>query len=160
VPINLHPPLTAFPLALLVLVVALEIYSRCRGADWRKPIEFVLVLMVIAVVAAFFSGYQASDGADRTFLVPDEAISRHHTIGRFLLFLSVPCAALRFVATRARYNARGFDAAYGIVLVICLGLVVYAGYLGGELVFKHGAGVYAAPESLANPVSPDQTPAR
>jgi len=54
VPINLHPPLTAFPLALLVLVVALEIYSRCRGADWRKPIEFVLVLMVIAVVAAFF----------------------------------------------------------------------------------------------------------
>lgn len=158
--INLHPPLTAFPLALLVLVVALEIYSRYRREDWRKPIEFVLVLMVVAVVAAFFSGYQASDGADRTFLVPDEPISRHHTVGRFLLFLSLPCAALRFVATRARYNARGFDVAYGIVLAVCLGLVVYTGYLGGELVFKHGAGVYAAPELLANPVSLDQTTAR
>lgn len=158
--LNLHPPLTAFPLALIVLVVALEIYSWFRGEDWRKPIEFVLVLTVVAVAAAFFSGYQASDGADQTFLVPDEPISRHHTAGRFLLFLIVPCAALRFVATRARFNARGFTVAYGVVLAICLGLVIYTGYLGGELVFIHGAGVSAAPEFLANPVSSGQTIAR
>lgn len=158
--LNLHPPLTAFPLVLIVLVVVLELYARVRGKDWRGPIEFIVVAMVVAVLAAFFSGYPASEGADQTFLVPDEAISRHHTVGRFLLFLSLPCAALRFVATRARYNKRVFEIAYGIVLAVCLGLVVYTGYLGGELVFKHGAGVYAPPEFSANRVSTEQTGAR
>jgi uncharacterized membrane protein len=140
---NLHPPLSAFPIVLLVVVVVLELVAYRRRPEWRTAIEFLLVLSVVATVAAFFSGYQGSDLADQTFRVSDEVIAWHHTCGRLVLFLVLPCAALRFVCTRARYNARAFAVAYGVVLTVCVGLVLYTGYLGGQLVFAHGAGVYA-----------------
>jgi uncharacterized membrane protein len=143
--LNLHPPLTAFPIVLLCLIAFLEVWAWARRLDWQKPIEVILVLMVVAVGAAFFSGYQASDLADQTFAVPNEAIAWHHNCGRLLLFLSVPCAALRFVAARARFNRTAFGVAYALILVSSIGLALYVGYLGGQLVFKHGAGVYAAP---------------
>ncbi|MFM1848173.1 MAG: hypothetical protein RL417_1647 [Pseudomonadota bacterium] len=151
---NLHPPLTAFPLVLLLSIACLEVIAWRRKLDWNKPIEVLLVFMVVAVVAAFFSGYQASEIADRTFAVPNEPISWHHTIGRFLLFLSIPCAALRFVGARARFNQELFRYGYRLTLAGCIGLAIYTGYLGGELVFRHGAGVYASPESLALPPTP------
>lgn len=143
-PFELHPPLTAFPVALLTLVVIFEGIALARPAPgWRHSIEVLLVLAVLAVAAAFFSGYQASDRANQTFTIADEVIAWHHVMGRALLFAIVPCAALRFVAARARFNRTGFYTAYGFALALCLGLVAYTGWLGGELVFEHGAGVRA-----------------
>jgi len=140
-----------------VLVVVLELVAYRRRPELRAAIEFILVCDVVATTAAFFSGYQGSELADRTFRVPDEPIAWHHACGRLLLFLVVPCAALRFVSTRARFNARAFAIAYGVVLSLCVGLVLYTGYLGGRLVFAFGAGVYAPlPESGASAGAVDQ----
>ena len=114
--------------------------GRTRHAS---TISVVLVMAVLAVIATFFSGYQASDVADQTFLIDDAVIGYHHVWGRGLLFLVVPCVALQLISERASYNRSIFRGAYLVTLLICLGLAGYTGFLGGKLVFEHGAGVFA-----------------
>ncbi|MBN8550775.1 MAG: hypothetical protein J0M12_15785 [Deltaproteobacteria bacterium] len=142
--IHLHPPLTAFPLALISVATLLEIWCMIRPSSaCRAAIRINLILAAVFVVAAFFSGYWASDSANQTFIVSDETIRQHHNAGRLLLFLIFPCAALEFLSAHATHNPKLFRALYLIALVVCFGLVVYTGLLGGRLVFLEGAGVSA-----------------
>lgn len=142
--IYLHPALASFPAVLLLVALGLEVASAIRGTDvFRVAIRIQLSLAVVFVLAAFFSGYLANDLANQTFSVADSFISRHHLSGRLLAFLILPCAALEFIARRAVYARGGFRVAYLMLLLLCVGLAVYTGHLGGELVFEHGAGVSA-----------------
>lgn len=151
---NFHPPLSSLPFALLGVIGFLELANLLRRSDTlRAAITVNVVLAALGTVLAFFSGYQASELADQTFKIPDDAISLHHACGRALLFAVLPCAAVRIISERATHALGLFRALYYISLAISLSLVVYTGYLGGKLVFEHGAGVSAAIEH-ANPAGP------
>lgn len=139
---NFHPPLSAFPFALITLVALLEIFNfRGTSATFRAAIRVNLFAAGVATIAAFLSGYGASEAANQSFTVADEVIARHHFFGRFLLFVIIPCVAVRLIADRAKHGTRLFVGAYYLLLVVSIGLVVYTGFLGGKLVFESGAGV-------------------
>ena len=145
--IDLHPPLSAMPLGLIVLAAILEVYYILRPSPMvAYAIGINLVAAAIFSLAAFFSGYSAAETANRTFQVTDQAISEHHTFGRLLLFAIIPCAALKIISAIATHNKAIFRGFYLVFLVLSLSLVLYTGYLGGRLVFVHGAGVSAAVE--------------
>jgi len=138
--------LAAFPLVLVCLAFAAELllfFKACPNlASCRSTF---LWLAMAAVSAAFFSGYQANDLANQTFIVPDEAIAQHHNLGRILLFCIIPCALLGIFSDKAQHARQAFRAAYLILLSVCLVLVLCTGYLGGKLVFNYGAAVSAVP---------------
>lgn len=141
---NFHPPLAAFPFALIFVVVLLEVLQLLRGSlQFEQVIRVNLVIASIFAVLAFFSGYQANDLANQSFVVTDSQISQHHLFGKALLFSLIPCLALRFLAPSAKHGAKVFWGIYYLLLTICFGLVMYTGYLGAELVFGHGAAVRA-----------------
>lgn len=140
---HLHPALSSFPPALLILVAGLEVASYFGVQQLRRSIDIILLLAVVFVLAAFFSGYDAAETANRTFIVAEHAIAEHHNIGRLLAILIIPCAALEQIAQRARHGQKFFWSLYLALLTVCVALVVWTGYEGGELVFKHGAGVSA-----------------
>ncbi|RIL05620.1 MAG: hypothetical protein DCC75_11520, partial [Proteobacteria bacterium] len=100
---------------------------------------------LLAVAAAFISGYQGSELANQTFVISQDYIDQHHSWGRLLLFAIFPCVALKLCSEWATHNRSIFKAFYYSFLLICLGLALRTGFLGGELVFKHGAGVFATP---------------
>lgn len=140
--INYHPPLTAFPFALICIVAILEILSLFSNSElFRKAIFVNLCATLLSVIAAFFSGYQA----DSLFITDDaelrSRIAFHHNIGRLLLFSVIACVAFYYASIRASYNKTFFSFAYYFLLFLCFCLVLYTGYLGGELVFIHGVGV-------------------
>ncbi|MCB0311401.1 MAG: hypothetical protein KDD42_09205 [Bdellovibrionales bacterium] len=139
---NLHPALVSLPVALFPLVLMLELW---KSLWYRKELQFAIYVNVsaaiIGVLLAFFSGYQASELANQSFIVPDQAIERHHRVSQILLFLSLPCGVLCVLSEVAQYARRAFRYLYLLILVSCSALVVYTGYLGGQLVFQHGAGV-------------------
>ncbi len=140
----LHPPLTAFPLVLLCAVATLELIDLLQNNSRSETAARVLlVFYAVAILAAFFSGYGAGEGASQTFQIKDEAISVHHSVGRILLFLSLPLLGFKFASGTASTMGRVFGVLYGICLVLCIALAMYTGYLGGKLVFEHGAGVFA-----------------
>lgn len=147
---NPHPLLTSFPLVLLWLVLAAELWLLLvRPWPWATSmIRVHLVAAVFATMAAFFSGYQASELANQTFRVPDSVISLHHAWGRALLFLVVVTAAAHEVALRAQFHRSAFRTLYRVLLIASVISVSITNYLGGTLVFEHGAAVRAefAPE--------------
>lgn len=144
--INLHPPATTFPFAFVLLLCAIEIWLFFRpAAHLFHTRDLVLGAYGIGVVLAFFSGYHGSEFADLEQETLAAAVSLHHTIGKILLFVTIPTVLFGLVYTRATQGKYVLCAGYYVLLCIALGLTLYTGYLGGELVFSYGAGVEHSP---------------
>lgn len=142
--INFHPPLTAFPIAFICLVTVLELLNISlfkENAGLKFSIKILLVASLFGSIAAFFSGYQASELANQSFQVADEVIQRHHVFGRSLLILNIVLVGIYFIQQSAKFYLKFFKICYYCLLLLNLALVIYTGYLGGQLVFSHGAGV-------------------
>lgn len=144
--INLHPPATTFPFAFVVLLCAIEVWLFYRPAvQLYYTRDLVLGAYGIGVVLAFFSGYHGSEFADLEQEALATAVSLHHTSGKILLFVTLPTVLFGLVYTRAKQGRHILCAGYYVLLCIALGLTLYTGYLGGELVFSYGAGVENIP---------------
>lgn len=140
---DLHPVFTHFPISLLILVFVAELLLSFKGAgeETHRFISFILWFSVVTTIAAFFTGYNASENANKTFMVPDAAIATHYAFGRLLVF-SAPITAVLQLASRKAINAKKiFRTIYLLSLLTSAVLAVMSGFYGGELVFKHGAGV-------------------
>lgn len=139
---NFHPLFSGFPLPLLLLVGLFKLLEwRRADENLRKGREIVSIAAVAGVVLAFASGYQGNEWAESSFKVAEETISSHHAIGRLLFFCSLPWLALDLISQRVTFNRRWFQLGGNLFYLLCLALVIYAGYLGSALVFSHGAGV-------------------
>jgi uncharacterized membrane protein len=143
---SLHPALTTLPSAMILSIFVLEcLHLYPRSSRWRQHTQAALpvlhVLACLGVGAAFFSGYSASERANQSFCLQTDPIEWHHLCGRALLFLYPAVVALFFTARSAQYSRRLFQGLYLMGLLVSTMLVAYTAYLGGELVFSHGAGV-------------------
>ena len=134
---NIHPPLTAFPVALLVVSFLAALFEAYGYKQLKIVARVNLLIGAIFLVGAFISGYQGSEFASGTFKVANETIDFHHTIGKLALLALVPVLSLLFYYERSKI----LKVFYLFFFALEVGLVLYTGYLGGELVFRHGAGV-------------------
>lgn len=139
---ELHPPLSAFPFALTTTVVLSEFCALLTKNElFARGAHYLLLFCCLVGVGTYYSGYFSAEAAQASLNVPRDAITTHQSFAKaslILLFIALLLSQLRFVATRGR---KLFGAAYGVILGCGFGLVVYTGFLGGELVFSYGVGV-------------------
>lgn len=143
---NVHPPVAGFPIAFFILAFLLEGAAFFGLPDKLKAVLasaalVVVIAAVCAVVVAFVTGYWGADMAAQSFNPPEDVISYHHRLGRLLLFAVVPLAVFAYLREGAEYCRGVFKTLYLITLLVCIGLSIFTSHLGGELVFRHGAGV-------------------
>jgi uncharacterized membrane protein len=139
---NLHVPVTNFPSSCIVILVVLELVSLLRPKTPLGPARGILLACyALSVTASFFTGYLAADNASQTFKVSDDLVAHHHVYGRWCLLSLIPLLTFGVLRTRAKYNRSVLNAFYHLFLLISFLFVVYASHLGGELIFRHGAGV-------------------
>lgn len=143
-PTHLHPPLSAFPFALLTVVVLLEI-GRMLGLikNGEGVVRVNLLIASLASIATFFSGYYSGSQSSVTFKVDESALTSHIAAGRIVLLSLFPCLACYFITQMNPVNPKPFRVLYLLFLFVAYSAVLVSGYLGGELVFQHGAGVRA-----------------
>jgi uncharacterized membrane protein len=140
--VALHPPLSGFPLAFISLLLAMEVLGLTRFARLVQGCKGVVIgATMLSTAASFFSGYQAVSNLGDLSDVTERLISEHHIIGRLLLFNVIALATSYWIARVAAHGKRFFFLMYYIFLVSQTVLTVWAGYLGGGLVFNHGVGV-------------------
>jgi len=152
----LHPPLSGLPLAFILLLVGIEALRLTRLRGLLAGFRAVLVSVIcVAVLAAFFSGYQAVGRVGDASQVTQDAISLHHIIGRLLLLNSLLLAGSLWLSVIASQRRWIFSSAYYAILMVQLSLVLYAGYLGGELVFRHGLGMPVVNITQVDSTAPD-----
>lgn len=130
---KLHPAVVHFPIALLIVGVALEFFRVRR--DGFKPsasARACLLLGAFSAVVAAAMGWSDASTAGHQGLV----IQSHRWLGIAASVFAMLTAACVTVSTR-RGTYRAFNA-YRVSAVFAAGLVALTGHLGGVLIYGPG----------------------
>lgn len=142
----LHPILSGFPSALLVLLVVVEgitLFFRNSQSDERIVFlkSFLTFALLLGVCCAFGSGYLASYLGGEMSDNAKALISTHHSAGKLLLVNSILLVTFYWLAKAADHGKRLFAFLYTLILLSQVIITFFTGSKGGSLVFDHGVGV-------------------
>ena len=146
---NFHPIVVHYPIALTIIALLLSIASHARrshpiSGQLAAAGHFVLWLAAIGAVTAVFFGWLAYN-----------SISNHDDAGHAAMLLhrswAVPTAiGLLLLASWDAWKYRVNELISVPMLILLLLLsqaIAVTGWLGGELVYRHGIGVLSMPSS-------------
>lgn len=141
--LNPHPPLSGVPSTLLCLIVGAELLSYFWQRDaCRSFARTLLYILCIATPITYYSGYFGSDYASQSFSVPEDAIGEHQAYAQFFLISLVPCLVLQLAARDAEDSLKKYlRGLYLALLFLSFAIGLLVSFKGGELVFRHAAGV-------------------
>ena len=135
----LHPAIVHFPIALLITAaLAAVIYLFNRTAFLKQMIFWLLIIGVIFGAAAVLSGLYEEDKIVHNEAI-HEIIETHEKIGFAIAGLFV--LLLIWFWVRKNVMSTGELSIWVLGALAGVGLLLYQGYLGGEMVFGEGAGV-------------------
>lgn len=134
---ELHPSLVHFPIALLPVAIGADAVGRVTGRRDLLAVGRVgIVLAAASTALAGVFGFIAQEEVD----IDERAhpvLATHRTLNIAALGL-VTALAVRRVAKKRP------SAAYLLAGAATVAAVTFSGYLGGKLVYAHGAGVAKA----------------
>ncbi|GET28897.1 DUF2231 domain-containing protein [Prolixibacter sp. SD074] len=137
---HIHPMLVHFPIALLLA----GFFSDVLGLFVKKEFFtragfYLLILGTLGAIAAVITGHMAGDGIEAGAL--GQAVEVHEDAGTLTLWLALITSAFRIVLVWFK-KYRGALKTLALVFFLATVLsVARTGYYGGELVYKHAAGV-------------------
>lgn len=137
----LHPMIVHFPIALLIvglLADAIGLFSKKEF--YSKAGFYLLILGTLGVLAAYFSGDLAGEGVTEAGPLK-QALENHEEAAELSVWLMAAAALLRITFVIIKKYAGILK--WGAFTLFLIGVLSIArtGYYGGELVFKHAAGV-------------------
>lgn len=138
---HIHPMIVHFPIALLIVGFLAEVIGAFTKKEFfSKAGLYLLILGTLGVVAAYLTGNLAGDGVTEAGALK-QALEVHEEAAELSLWLMVSAALIRIALVLFKKYAGALK--WIAVTVFFLGVLSIArtGYYGGELVFKHAAGV-------------------
>ena len=146
--LDLHPAVVHFPIALAATGAVAEVVYLILRRPWVRWFGPVLLTLALAGSGvAYFSGQAVHDKAvDQG--VPHDAIEKHESSCVWALG-ALGLATL--LAWAVRTSGKGIWLS-ALIALAAAGTTLYTGYLGGELVYIHGAGHVKATVHPAKPL--------
>jgi len=140
---HLHAMIIHFPIALLMAGFFSEVIALFIKKEFFSQAAFyLLILGALGATAAYLTGSYAGEGIEDGPL--KNPMELHEEAATITLWLAIITALFRAVIFYFKYN-RFWVKWLGIILFAALvGSVARTGYLGGQLVYNHGAGVQLA----------------
>ena len=137
----LHPALVHLPIAFVLLSVVADVVARItRRESFRHVGLWSLLAGLVGGFITIATGYWDMNRASLTGET-ESYVDLHLKIGWALVAGLVVLAIWRW---RIRQQARRVvTAPYVVAALMVLGLTLFQGWFGGELVYSHGAGVAA-----------------
>lgn len=137
---HLHAMLVHFPIALLFTAFLFELISFISKREFFKHITISLVVLAaLGAIAAYLSGDEAGEGIENgPFKIP---MDLHEDAALITLLLSIVLAVYKLGSYFFEYSFFKMKAISLVLFIALVSSVSYTAYLGGQLVYKHGAGV-------------------
>jgi len=137
---HLHAMIVHFPVALVLVAFFTEILGIIfKKKFYQEATFYILLLATIGASVAYITGNAAGDGMDGGSLL--QAMEAHEKAATFTLVFTIAA----FVAKSALYILKKqilwLKILSFVLLMAAAGGVASTGYLGGQLVYKHAAGV-------------------
>lgn len=140
---HFHAMVIHFPIALLIVGFLSELIALiCKKLFFKNVSLYLLVLGALGVVVAYFSGDYAGDGMTDGLL--QKPMGMHQEAALVTLWLAIITTLVRTVMYYFNYEKPWAKLTGLILLVLLVSAVARTGYLGGKLVYKHGAGIELA----------------
>ncbi len=137
---HLHAMLIHFPIALILIGFIFEIISIFTKQSFFKQSALVLLIIgTIGVITAYFTGNAAGDGMEEGSMA--KAMELHEQAATFTLWISIITAVYYSVIFFLKINTLWIKIVGIILFTLTVTAISRTGYLGGQLVYKHGAGV-------------------
>jgi len=138
-----HSQIVHAPIVLIVFSAFFALVGLLMDRDWLKKTS--VVLLVFGFLGAFLavqSGKPAHRVPEHQQGVPEQAIDTHEMLGERTMYLAGLALVALFIASRLKGGVASAVGALGLILqLLAAGCVAYTSYLGGKLVFEHGANV-------------------
>jgi uncharacterized membrane protein len=140
---NIHPLLVHFPLALLCAAIAIDLVGcACRcNKPLRQAATLLYALGTVGAIAAYLTGRAAS----QSIWLPGmaEPVLKQHwdwALRTVWFFGIVTVVRLFFLRPSRREPGLAIVAAFALVGLVGIGLLLETGDRGGRLVYQHGVG--------------------
>jgi uncharacterized membrane protein len=132
-----------FPIALLMAGFLSEIIALFRKRLFFHQARFYLLLLgTLGSVIAYLTGNAAGEGMEEGELA--KAIQLHEQAASLTLWLTVTTAIMYIGIYFFQIKKIWINILSLLLFAGVIGSVARTGYLGGQLVYKHGAGVELA----------------
>lgn len=139
-PTHLHAMFIHFPIALLITGFLFEVLSWIFKKDYfEKGAFYLLMFGAMGVIASYLTGNAAGEGIEEGPL--KNPLELHEQAATISLWLTVATAVIYIVAAIIRYKKRWIRIIRTIFFAAVISSIAWTGYLGGQLVYKHGAGI-------------------
>jgi|SRR5882724_11495222 len=149
-----HPVIVHFPIAILILGLFLDLAALLSRREWIS--RAALVLLVVGALASVVAVRSGSEQATEIARPPalDGPLEEHAESGKLTMVFFLALAATRGALARFRKLSPTIHAATFAAWIVGAILLARTGYFGGQLVYRHGAGVTPdAPSGDARPGS-------
>ncbi|QQS37274.1 MAG: DUF2231 domain-containing protein [Ignavibacteriales bacterium] len=136
-----HPKVIHFPIAFFLLYILLEtIGTVFKKEFFSKAAHLLLFFGVLGALAAVLTGEQAYEAFEYWNKASEELVEAHENFATITLWYFTGLLVLRtFVTIKKKFSG---SLKYVFVLLAAVGgyFVFKTGDLGGQMVYKHGAG--------------------
>ncbi len=140
---HFHAMIIHFPIALVMAGFFSEILGMVTKRDFFKNAAlFLLLLGAVGAIFAYVSGNLAGDGIEEGPL--KNPLDLHKRAATVTLWLVVIIALFRVTVLYFKHSRRWVTWVSVLLFATLAGSVTITGYLGGQLVYKHAAGVQLA----------------
>ena len=138
---HLHPMIVHFPIALLIVGFLFDLTGAFLNKDFFSKTGFyLLILGTVGVLAAYISGNIAGDGVSEAGALK-QALENHEEAAELSLWLMVVASIVRITIVLLKKYSGVFKWVAVVLFLVGILSIARTGYYGGELVFKHAAGV-------------------
>jgi uncharacterized membrane protein len=140
---HLHAMIIHFPIALLIVGFLSEIIGLFTKKEFFKTAAFyLLILGSLGAITAYVTGGYAGEGIEEGPLL--EPMSLHEEAAFFTLWVSIITVLFKSAVLYFKYHKLWVKFIGFLLYLLLVVAVARTGYLGGQLVFSHGAGVELA----------------
>ena len=140
---NIHPLLVHFPIALLSAAAAVDVVGWAFRRN--KPLRHVATLLYVLGTGGAIAAYVTGRAASQTIWLPGmaQAVLRQHwdwALRTVWFFGIVTVGRLVLLGPSRRDPGPAVVAAFALVGLLGIGLLLETGDRGGRLVYQHGVG--------------------
>lgn len=140
---HFHAMVIHFPIALLIVGFLSELIGLINKKLFFKNASLYLLLLgTIGVLVAYLSGDNAGDGMTDGLL--QKPMGMHQEAALVTLWLAIITALAKTAMYYFNYQKPWAKWTAFLLFALLVSSVARTGFLGGELVFKHGAGIELA----------------
>nr|WP_315176786.1 DUF2231 domain-containing protein [uncultured Flavobacterium sp.] len=140
---HFHAMVIHFPIALLIVGFLSELIGLINKKLFFKNASLYLLLLgTIGVIVAYLSGDNAGDGMTDGLL--QKPMGMHQEAALVTLWLAIITALAKTAMYYFNYQKPWAKWTAFLLFALLVSSVARTGFLGGELVFKHGAGIELA----------------